>query len=57
MENDFKGHLFASNPQLFQELYNAGPENEEFEVEEFVPQTEDDVQRMLMQLKKEGVIH
>lgn len=54
-ENDFKNTLFASNPELFNTIYNK-PEEEEFEIQEFVPESEQDVQNMLAQLKREGVI-
>ena len=55
IEMEFKNNLFVSNPPLFQELYQD-PKEEEFEIEEFAPQTQEDLDKMLAQLKREGVI-
>jgi len=41
---------------LFYQLYSE-PKEDDFEIEEMVPESEDDVKKMLAQLKKEGVIN
>lgn len=56
LEIDFKTTLFASNPELFNELYATENKEGDFEIEEILPQSEDDVQKMMAQLKREGVI-
>jgi tRNA1(Val) A37 N6-methylase TrmN6 len=50
--------VLATNPELFKELFDQPQSDnlEDFEVEEIAPQTEEDVHRMLSQLKRQGVI-
>lgn len=55
IEVDFKTTLFASNPELFQKIYSVD-EEEEFEIEEIIPESEEDVRKLMAQLKRDGVI-
>ena len=58
-EVQLKNSLIISNPLLYNELYGKfdDPESEEFEIEEIVPETEEDVMKMLTDLKRQGIIN
>ena len=54
-EINFKTTLFASNIDLYNQVYS--PENEEnFDVTEIIPESEEDVEKMMAQLKRDGII-
>ena len=55
-EIEFKNQVFASNPELYLELFKNEDKKEEYEVEEIVPTSEVELQSMLRQLKSEGII-
>lgn len=55
-EIDFKNQVFASNPEMYLELFKDEKKEDEFEIEEIVPENEGDLQSMLRQLKSEGII-
>lgn len=57
-EIDFRTNIFASNPELYQEMFKEEKfeSPEDLDIEELVPESEADVHRMLSQLKREGVI-
>ena len=54
-EVDFKTALFTSNPELFHKMYSV-EEEEQFDIEEIIPESEEDVKKMMAQLKRDGVI-
>ena len=57
-EIDLKNSLIISNPLLYNEIYGKfdDPDSEEFDIEEMVPETEEEVMSMLSDLKRQGII-
>lgn len=55
-EIEFKNQVFASNPELYLELFKEEDKSEGYEIEEIVPTSEVELQSMLRQLKNEGII-
>ena len=55
-DSNFKNQVFAANPTMYLELFKNEGKDEEFEVEEIVPSTEEDLEKMMRQLRAEGVI-
>ena len=57
-EVELKNNLFISNPTLYGNLFGKEVKNEgiDFEVEEVLPENEDDVRKLLSDLKREGII-
>jgi hypothetical protein len=58
-EIQFKNNLIISNPELYQQVYGdelRDPDDPNFEVDEIIPESEEDVMKMLSELKREGVI-
>lgn len=53
----FKNMVFAQNPEMFKALFEDKKPEEDFEIEEFVPESEGDVNKMLAQLRRSGVIN
>lgn len=63
-DEEFRNSVFANNPDLYRHLFppvqHIDPESPDFEpdfeVEEMVPETEADVQKMLDMLKRSGAL-
>jgi hypothetical protein len=55
-EIELKNNIFISNPDLYSTLFDDNQTEEDFEIEAVVPETEDDVNKLLAELKREGVI-
>jgi hypothetical protein len=57
-EVELRNNIFISNPTLYGDLFGKEAKNEgtDFEVEEVLPENEDDVRKLLSDLKREGII-
>lgn len=49
--------MFITNRDLYETLYASEVESgDDFEIQEIIPQGEDDVNKLLSELKREGII-
>ena len=56
MEVDFKNQVFVANPEMYDRLFNEEPVIDENEIEQIVPDSEEALNKMMRQLKAEGII-
>lgn len=51
---EFKQRVFAGDPRLFHELFVKAENQPDFDIAEWEPETQDDVQRMMGELRRMG---
>lgn len=56
IENNFKNQVFASNPEMYTEIFKEDVTPDEEEIEYLVPDSEEELRKMMRQLKSQGVI-
>lgn len=52
LEAQFKNQVFASNPDLYKSLFLDRKDEDDFEIEEYLPETEEDVMKMLEEVRR-----
>lgn len=52
---EFRMQVFANDPGLYHELFEKDP-REEIEVEDIAPQSPEELERLLNQMRREGFI-
>lgn len=55
IENDFKGMVFANNPELYAEMYKEEFAPSEEDIEWRIPSSESEVRELLEEMREAGV--